>query len=254
MKTFSGRFLVSARLFLLPVMVALGILALPRTGCARLEGYFGSLAEMIADSDYIVIVTVDEGPRLPMMDGWEEYDCRFVYWLKAGTQGPVTAALQLQKDEKETKPVPLHSFAQGKPESFPPKAPHNHKVILVDEHEKPYHRLAPSGLDRSQLVMKGRMPHYQHYQLLFLKKDEEGKGYITVGCYQSILPVSPLLDVSKLPPEPHEQYVELASAQSKVTMGLEETVRFIVKDYIAYKEKELGEIRKDLDEVVREKK
>ena len=92
------------------------------------------------------------------------------------------------------------------------------------------------------------MPLYNKYQLLFLRQSEG--HYVTVGTYQSILPVSPVLDLMKLPSQPHMDH----AGKPKVNMSTEEAVRFIVKDYFSFKENELKEIKRDLGEVLENKK
>jgi hypothetical protein len=147
------------------------------------------------------------------------------------------------------KPVPLYTLEQ-EPAHLPPGAPSKSDVVLVDEHELSYHRLLETGTE-NQHTPDPRRPLYNTYVLLFLNKDDDGKGYTTTGVYHSILPVSPLLDITRIPAQPHIIDMELASAQSRVKMNTAETVRHILRDYMSYKKKELTLIEKDLEEVLK---
>ncbi|MDD5260932.1 MAG: hypothetical protein PHD76_03700 [Methylacidiphilales bacterium] len=210
---------------------------------------------MIENSDYIVIATVEHKSPVLYIDGWVKYECRFLYWLKAPAPDSKEklALAEIPKPGKKVQPVPLYSLElNGRELDYPSGAPRSKSVLLVDDHEKPYHRLIEG--DKLMPGSTSHLPMYNHYHLLFLQKNDDGKGYVTVGDYQSILPVSPLLDITMLPPQPQMPASEnLADAQSKVKMTLEEEIRFILKDYIAFKEKELVLINKDLEEVLKDK-
>ncbi len=234
------------------------LLCFPSTGLCRLEQAFDTLRSMIENSDYIVIATVDHKPQeLVMMDGWVRYECRFLYWLKAPAPDPKEKLAFAEKPQpgKKVDPVPLYSLeSNGEELKYPPGAPQSKSVLLVDDHEKAYHRLIDAQPQVARALSPLSHPSiYNNYHLLFLRKNEDGKGYVTVGNYQSILPVSPLLDITKLPPQPPVADDNLIEAQSKVKMTLDEEIRFILKDYIAFKEKELVLINKDLEEVLKDK-
>jgi len=239
----------------IPLFSLIALLWFPATGLCRMEGSFTTLDDLIADSEYIVIATIEHKSPAAMQDGWVKYECRFIYWLKTPAPPLENPALaESWKVPRPPKPVPLYSQElNGRSQDYPPGAPRSNVVLLVDDHEKPYHRLDEG--DRLAPAQTGHIPMYNHYHILFLCKDSEGKGYMTTGLYQSILPVSPLLDITKLPPEPHILDEAIADAQLKVKkkMSLTETIRFIVKDYIAFKEKELTQINKDLQEVLQDK-
>lgn len=222
-----------------------------------MEVSFCTLNEMIEGSDYIVIATIERKSPEIHTDGWVKYECKFLYWLKAPAQDQ-KELLMIAKDlpsGKKPEPIPLSSLeSEGYLLTYPTGAPRSNSVFLVDDHEKPYHRLIEADPVRARL--SDHEPFYNHYHLLFLCKDRDGKSYVTVGTYQSILPVSPLLDITKLPPQAQGIPLDenLAQAQSKNKMSLAGTIRFILKDYIAFKEKELIRINKDLEEVLHDRK
>ena len=222
--------------------------AIPAFG--RQEQMFESLSNLVAEADYIVIAAIESRSSAMYMDGWVEYRCRFVYWLKAPM--PPLARAQLQKLQPWVKadPLPLYKYEERGLWEWPPGAPKTNVVILVDSHEKFYHRLIPEGESRFVVAMAPVAAHpvSPNYQLLFLRADDKG-CYVTVGPYQSILPVSPDLNVMKLPDEPHQQM----DGRAPVKQSLEETVRFIVRDYLAYKKRELKWAEQDLQPVLKEK-
>jgi hypothetical protein len=147
------------------------------------------------------------------------------------------------------KPFPLYRLDVRGGGNYPPGAPRTNAVVLVDSHEKPYHRLIP---DRPFMVRPKavRAPLYPNYHLLFLRRSEDKQQYITVGTYHSILPVSPVLDIRQLPPEPHTDRDD----QPRVEISLEKAIRFIVKDYVKFKESQLAEVSRDLKEVLKDTK
>jgi hypothetical protein len=122
--------------------------------------------------------------------------------------------------------------------------PRTDAVILVDDHEKAFNRLSP-GEEQERAMSNAKLPLRDAYHLFFLSKGSGGL-YQELGTYHSILPVSPNLDIRKLPPEPHRQWDD----QPPVEMGLQDAVRLIVKDFIDFKEMELKNLKSDLQEVL----
>lgn len=204
---------------------------------------------MIEQSDYVVIATITKKSPKIYMDGWIKYHCRFIYWLKIpGTSDSLTKVQQTIEIPR-IKPVPLYTLDQP-PYHQPPGAPPTSDVVLVDEHELSYHRLLEKGAENQNRPDVGR-PLHNTYVLLFLNKADDDKGYTTTGVYHSILPVSPLLDITRIPTQPHILDMELANAQSRIKMNTAETVRHILRDYMSYKKKELTLIENDLIDVLK---
>jgi hypothetical protein len=219
----------------------------PACGQGREEGAFQSLETMIGNSGYVAIATIEKKSPKLYADGWVEYRCRFLYWLKRPSPLPKQEGALLKQEEAsaaatQVAPVPLYTLDEMPFEE--------EDVLLVDSHEKSYHRLLEAA-PIAQRAQDFEPPLYNTYVLLFLNKNDDGKGYVTVGTRHSILPVSPLLDISRLPSEPHRIRMDLAPAQSRVKMTTAETVRHILRDYLAYKKEEWAWIHKDLDGVLK---
>ena len=89
----------------------------------REEQRFESLSNLVAQADYIVIAAVQAKSPVAHMDGWVEYRCRFVYWLKA----PMPPQAQLQAERlpagAKTNPLPLFKHEGRGLSNWPPGAP-----------------------------------------------------------------------------------------------------------------------------------
>ena len=225
------------------IAAAAVVMAVATIAQAREEQAFASLDDLVKRVDYIVIASVKRKSPEPYMDGWVKYHCRFLYWLKAPSTAKLERAIMAER-KRTVEPYPLWKWANTFGTDFPPGAPRTDAVILVDSHEKAFNRLSP-GEEQGRALSNGKLPLRDTYHLFFLNKGS-GDRYQELGTYHSILPVSPDLDIRKLPSEPHRQWAD----HTPVEMGLQDAVRLIVKDFIDFKEMELKSLKADLQEVL----
>lgn len=219
------------------------VMAVAAMAQAREEQAFASLDDLVNRADYIVIASVKRKSPELYMDGWVKYHCRFLYWLKAPSAAKLAEAIVTEK-KRTVEQCPLWKWSDAFETDFPPAAPRTDVVIVVDSHEQAFNRLSP-GEEQGRALDNAKLPLRDTYHLFFLNKGS-GDQYQELGTYHSILPVSPNLDMRKLPSEPHRQW----DGQSPVEMGLQDAVRLIVKDFIDFKEMELKSLKADLREVL----
>ena len=180
------------------------------------------------------------------MDGWVKYECRFLYWLKTPDAGK-WARLERKvttSDRATAMPYPLWKLDNGD-QNIPPGLPCTNAVLLVDTHETSYNRLASGEATR---IVDPREKRRNIYHLLFLVKGDERQPYVELGSFHSILPVSPNLDIRRLPAEPHRE--RMWDDQPPIELSVENAIRFIVNDFIEFRTSELKAVTTDLREVL----